>query len=100
MAEAQAVAKLFGTPGPAVTSIKGVTGHGLGAAGAIEAVALALSIGKGLIPPTAGFENLDPEMPAIDVVHGSPRAWTPGPSLSNSLGFGGHNGSILMGPPR
>ncbi|MCB0991417.1 MAG: beta-ketoacyl-ACP synthase II [Acidimicrobiales bacterium] len=100
MAEAQAVAKLFGTPGPAVTSIKGVTGHGLGAAGAIEAVALALSIDKGLIPPTAGFENLDPEMPAIDVVHGSPRAWTPGPSLSNSLGFGGHNGSILMGPPR
>ncbi|MCP3938264.1 MAG: beta-ketoacyl-ACP synthase II [Actinomycetia bacterium] len=99
MAEAESVAKLFGTPGPAVTSIKGVTGHSLGAAGAIEAVALTLSMERRLIPPTSGFETLDPEMPAIDVVHGQAREWTPGPCMSNSLGFGGHNGSLLLAPP-
>ncbi len=98
MAEAHAMAKLFGENGPPITSIKGITGHGLGAAGALEAVALVLSLTHGLIPPTAGFETLDPEMPHIDVVSGEPRSWTPGPALSNSLGFGGHNGSILIGP--
>ena len=44
LAEGQAIAKVFGTPGPAVTSIKGITGHSLGAAGSIEAVALALGL--------------------------------------------------------
>jgi 3-oxoacyl-[acyl-carrier-protein] synthase II len=98
-AEAEALAKVFGLPGPAVTSTKGVTGHALGAAGAIEAVAVLLAIQHRLIPPTAGLENLDPEMPAIDVVTGGPRPWEPGPSLSNSFGFGGHNGTLVIGPP-
>ena len=97
-AEADAISKLFGTPGPAVTSIKGVTGHGLGAAGALEAIAVALSIDRKVIPPTAGFENPDPELPAIDVVHGQPRSWTPGPTISNSFGFGGHNGTVVIAP--
>jgi 3-oxoacyl-[acyl-carrier-protein] synthase II len=97
-AEAEAMNKVFGSPGPAVTSIKGVTGHGLGAAGAMEGLALALTIHKGLIPPTAGFENPDPELPAIDLVHGSAREWVPGPALSNNFGFGGHNGSIVLRP--
>ncbi len=96
-AEAEAITKVFGVPGPPVTSIKGVTGHSLGAAGALEAVALTLSIEHGLIPPTAGFEEPDPEL-RIDVVHGAPRPWTPGPSLSNSFGFGGHNGCLVIGP--
>ena len=52
-AEAQACAHLFGTPGPYVTSIKGVTGHSLGAAGAIEAVSVVESMIRGIIPPTA-----------------------------------------------
>ena len=98
-AEAQAMAKLFGEPGPIVTSIKGVTGHGLGAAGAIEAVSLVLSIDKALVPPTVNFTTLDPELPTIDVVKDVPREWTPGPSLSNNFGFGGHNGTICIGPP-
>ncbi len=93
-AEAEALTKVFGTPGPAVTSIKGITGHSLGAAGSLEAVALALSFARRLIPPTAGLEQLDPDM-QIDVVTGGPRAWTPGPSLSNSFGFGGHNGTLV-----
>lgn len=97
-AEAEAIAKLFGTPGPPVTSIKGITGHSLGAAGALEAVSVVLSIVKGLLPPTAGYENPDPELAPIDIVHGEPRPWEPGPTLSNSFGFGGHNGCLVLGP--
>ena len=97
LAEAQAIAKVFGTPGPPVTSIKGVTGHALGGAGAIEAVATVLTIVKRLIPPTAGYEVPDPEI-ALDIVHGEPRPWEPAPALSNSFGFGGHNGCLLIGP--
>ena len=98
-AEADAIAKIFGTPGPPVTSLKGITGHSLGAAGALEAVATVLSIQKALIPPTAGYETPDPEMAPIDIVTAEPRPWTPGPVLSNSFGFGGHNGCVIFGPP-
>jgi 3-oxoacyl-[acyl-carrier-protein] synthase II len=52
-----------------------------------------------LIPPTAGYENPDPDMPALNLVVGEPRPWTPGPTISNSFGFGGHNGTIVIGPP-
>lgn len=99
-AEAEGIAKLFGTPGPIVTSTKGVTGHSLGAAGALEAVAVLLAMQHGVVPPTDGLEHYDPALPPIDVVQGEPRAWTPGPSLSNSFGFGGHNGTLVLGPPR
>ena len=99
-AEAEALAKLFGTsPGPLVTSIKGVTGHALGAAGALEAVAVVLSIQKEIIPPTAGIEEYDPQLPPIRLVKDKPMRWTPGVSISNSFGFGGHNGTLVMGAP-
>ena len=70
MAEARAMEKVFGIPGPLVTSTKGITGHALGAAGALEAVALALSLHKALIPPTAGYTTPDPEMPPVNLVTG------------------------------
>ena len=98
MAEAQAMAEVFDAPGPLVTSTKGITGHALGAAGALEAVAVVLAIQKGLIPPTAGFSSPDPEMPSINLVTGEPREWTASPAMSNSFGFGGHNGSVIIGP--
>lgn len=97
LAEAEAIEKVFGRPGPPVTSIKGVLGHSLGAAGALEAVASVLTIERRLIPPTAGLEEQDPEI-HLDVVTGSPRPFTPGPVLSNSFGFGGHNGCLVFGP--
>jgi 3-oxoacyl-[acyl-carrier-protein] synthase II len=95
--ESEAIVKVFGLPGPAVTSIKGITGHSLGAAGSLEALALALTIERGLIPPTAGLTEQDPEI-RISVVTGEPRVWTPAPALSNSFGFGGHNGTLVMAP--
>ena len=98
MAEAVAMQAVFGENGPKVTSTKGITGHALGAAGAIEAVAVVMAMQKGLIPPTAGYTTPDPEMPAIDLVTGEPTPWTPGVSMSNSFGFGGHNGSLVIGP--
>jgi 3-oxoacyl-[acyl-carrier-protein] synthase II len=97
LAEAEALEKLFGTPGPVVTSIKGVTGHSLGAAGAIEAACCALTIDRQVIPPTVGLEELDPEM-HLDVVTGSVRPLPAGVVLSNSFGFGGHNGCLVMAP--
>jgi 3-oxoacyl-[acyl-carrier-protein] synthase II len=96
-AEARAINKVFGEPGPPVTSTKGLTGHSLGASGAIEAVASTLTIFHGLIPPTGGLEQLDPEI-LLDVVAGEPRPFTPGPVLSNSFGFGGHNGCLVIVP--
>ncbi|MEC8069415.1 MAG: beta-ketoacyl-[acyl-carrier-protein] synthase family protein [Actinomycetota bacterium] len=99
-AEAEAVAKVFGTDdsGPLVTSTKGITGHALGAAGALEAVAVLLAMQHRKVPPTAGLTERDPELPAINIVEGGPTDWEPGPSLSNSFGFGGHNGTLVLGP--
>lgn len=96
-AEAQAVSAVFGDRSVPVMSGKGVTGHALGAAGALEAAQVMLSIEKRQIPPTAGTTEVDPEM-TIDLVHGAPRDWTPGPAISNNFGFGGHNGSVIIAP--
>ncbi len=98
-AEAQAVEAVFGPNTVPVTSIKGVTGHPLGAAGALEAAAVLLSMQHGVIPPTAGTTNLSEGM-NIDVVLGEPRPWEPGPTISNNFGFGGHNGSVIIGTGR
>lgn len=97
-AEAEAITKVFGVPGPPVTSIKGVTGHSLGAAGAIEAVAAVLTVTRACLPPTVGWTTPDPAI-HIQVVAGEPRPWEPGPVLSNSFGFGGHNGTLVLVPP-
>jgi 3-oxoacyl-[acyl-carrier-protein] synthase II len=96
-AEAQAVTEVFGAGAVPITSGKGVTGHALGAAGALEAAQVLLSIEHKLIPPTAGTKTLDPTL-NIDLVMGAPRPWTPGPAISNNFGFGGHNGSVIIAP--
>ena len=97
-AEAAAITEVFGANGVPVVSTKGVTGHALGAAGALEAAAALLSIRHELIPPTANTTTVDPAM-TIDLVIGNARAWTPGPVMSNNFGFGGHNGSVIIAPP-
>ncbi|HEY4376142.1 MAG TPA: beta-ketoacyl-[acyl-carrier-protein] synthase family protein [Acidimicrobiales bacterium] len=96
-AESDAAVDLFGPDGPALTSTKAVTGHPGAAAGGLEAVALALSIERGLMPPTQWSNDPDPEITA-DIVRGEPRKWDAGYAMSNSLGLGGQNGSVVMGP--
>jgi 3-oxoacyl-[acyl-carrier-protein] synthase II len=95
-AEATAMATVF-PHRPAVTSIKGVTGHALGAAGALEAASILLSFQHKLIPATAGTVHLDDDV-NIDLVMGTAREWKPGPTISNNFGFGGHNGSLIVAP--
>ncbi|MER6079127.1 beta-ketoacyl-[acyl-carrier-protein] synthase family protein [Streptomyces sp. NPDC001833] len=93
--EAQVIAGLFGS-GPAVTATKGVTGHLLGAAGAVEAAFTALSIHQGVIPPIANLAAPETGLPAIDLVRDTPRH-TPVPvAISNSFGFGGHNAVVVL----
>lgn len=95
-AEAIAVKEIFGSNRPAVTSIKGVTGHSLGAAGAVEAAALALSYRHRELPPTMHVSELDSDLD-IDVVL-ELRPWDPAPAVSNSFAFGGHNGTLVFRP--
>jgi 3-oxoacyl-[acyl-carrier-protein] synthase II len=97
-AEAAAITEVFGPSAVPVTSTKGVTGHALGAAGALEAAAVLLSMQHRLIPPTANTNDVPTEFD-LDLVTERPRAWTPGPTVSNNFGFGGHNGSVVIGPP-
>lgn len=93
--EAAAIAAELGPDVP-VTSIKGVTGHALGAAGGIEAVAVALTLRHRSLPPTLGTTAVDPAV-EVDVVL-APRPFAPGPVLSTSFGFGGHNGTLVLVP--
>jgi 3-oxoacyl-[acyl-carrier-protein] synthase II len=96
-AEAEAVVKVFGSA-PPLSSVKGATGHLIGAAGAVEAIASVLAMEAGAVWPTANFTDADPALPPIDVVHGAPRPLDAAPALSNSFGFGGHNASLVLTP--
>ncbi|RJL20548.1 beta-ketoacyl-[acyl-carrier-protein] synthase family protein [Bailinhaonella thermotolerans] len=96
-AEALAISRVFGDHRPPVTATKGVTGHLIGGAGALEAVIATLSARTGLIPPIANYTS-GPEAELVDLVAGSPRQTAPAPVISNSFGFGGHNVSLVITP--
>ncbi|WP_435208789.1 beta-ketoacyl-[acyl-carrier-protein] synthase family protein [Streptomyces sp. bgisy034] len=93
-AEARALRKVLGE-GAAVTSAKGVIGHTLGAAGAIEAALTVLSVERGTVPPTANLQRLDPGI-ELDVVAGSARRQGVEVAVSNSFGFGGQNAVLVV----
>jgi 3-oxoacyl-[acyl-carrier-protein] synthase II len=78
-----------------VSSIKALTGHTLGAAGAIEAVASVLAMRRGVIPPTWNWTAADPECD-IDCVPNEPRPAVLRHVLSNSYAFGGNNSSLVL----
>ena len=78
-----------------ISSTKSVTGHMLGAAGAVEAVASVLALREGLIPPTVGLNEPDPECD-LDYVPNQARQAEVDLVLSNSLGFGGHNACLAF----
>ncbi len=95
LGESVAMSRVFTNGVPPITSIKGHLGHSLSAAGALEGVASVLTLLNQVIPPTAGTTEVDPAI-GLDVVLGSPRKADVEVVLSNSFGFGGHNGSVIF----
>ncbi len=96
--ETLALRAVFGdrTRAPWVSSTKSMTGHMLGAAGAVEAAYCALALAHGVVPPTINLENPDPACD-LDYVPGTARARSLQYVLSNSFGFGGTNVSLVFG---
>ena len=81
--------------GAVVSSTKSMTGHMLGAAGAVEAIAAVIALNTGTIPPTIGYQNPDPDCD-LDVCPNTAKQFDPTLALSTSLGFGGHNACIAL----
>jgi len=96
--ETMAIKEVFGEHAGkiAISSTKSMTGHLLGAAGGIEAIATALAIEHDVVPPTINYEYPDPQCD-LDYVPNKARKIPVQYALSNSLGFGGHNATILLG---
>jgi 3-oxoacyl-[acyl-carrier-protein] synthase II len=97
-AETKAIKDVFGAHAYelAVSSTKSVTGHCLGAAGAIEAMMCVLAIHHGVLPPTINYEHPDPVCD-LDYVPNVAREARVDVALSNAMGLGGHNGCVLVG---
>ena len=95
--ETDAVKAAFGEASKKVmvSSTKSVTGHLLGAAGGLETIICALAIHKGLVPPTMNYTTPDPDCD-LDYVPNQAREFKIRACLNNSLGFGGHNASLLL----
>lgn len=93
--ESQVIRRLWGAAAPPTSSTKSVTGHLLGAAGAVEAVACVLAINRGILPPTINYEQPDPECD-LDYVPNEARKAQIGAALTNSFGFGGQNAILVL----
>jgi len=98
IAETRAIKSLFGEYAYKmnVSSTKSMTGHLLGAAGAVEAIASILAIQNNTVPPTINFEHPDPECD-LNYTFNKPQKKTVNVALSNAFGFGGHNTSVIFG---
>jgi len=99
LSEIAAITKLFGSD-PShlhISATKSMTGHLLGAAGAIEAIACILSIKHGVVPPTINTTTLDPTIPAgVQIITGQAIEKKVKVAMSNTFGFGGHNGIVVF----
>ena len=97
ISETKAIKELFGKQAYQIpiTANKSMVGHMLGAAGGVEAIALAMSLKEGIVPPTINLENPDP-LCDLDYVPAIARQVKMNTGLSNSFGFGGHNAAIVL----
>lgn len=99
LSEIAAIRRVFGENAPHlhISATKSMTGHLLGAAGAIEAIASVKSITENLIPPTINTTNLDPQIPAqLQIVLSAAHQKEVRVAMSNTFGFGGHNGIVVF----
>jgi 3-oxoacyl-[acyl-carrier-protein] synthase II len=99
ISEIQAVSRLFGGKSERliISATKSMTGHLLGAAGAIEAIACLYSIRDRVVPPTINTRELDPAVPkGLNILLGEARDWPVEVAMSNTFGFGGHNGIVVF----
>lgn len=93
--ETAALKLVFGENMPPVSSTKSQMGHLLGAAGAVEGIACVLAIRKGVLPPNINYETPDPECD-VNLVANASREADVAIAMSNSLGFGGHNATLIF----
>jgi 3-oxoacyl-[acyl-carrier-protein] synthase II len=98
LSEAIALSSLEESARLPITAVKGATGHLIAGSGAVEAIVALRSLQTRLVPPVAGFRQIDNEID-LDVVRDVPRAIGSGPALSNSFGFGGMNTALVLGAP-
>ena len=99
IAEPKAIVSLWGKHAYniSINSTKSMTGHLLGAAGAIEAIAAILAVQNDIVPPTINFSEQDPEIDdKLDFTFGKAKKRTVDVALSNTFGFGGHNASLVF----
>ncbi|MBO5843652.1 MAG: beta-ketoacyl-ACP synthase II [Bacteroidales bacterium] len=98
IAEVSAIEKLFGEHAKNINinSTKSMTGHLLGAAGAIEAIATVLAVHNGVVPPTINHFTDDPELPQLNFTFGKAQKREIKGALSNTFGFGGHNACLAF----
>jgi 3-oxoacyl-[acyl-carrier-protein] synthase II len=97
IAETKAIKSVFGDHAyrMSLSSTKSMTGHLLGAAGAVEAVASILAVEHGIVPPTINFQTPDPECD-LDYTFNRPKERPVNVAVSNAFGFGGHNTTLVF----
>jgi 3-oxoacyl-[acyl-carrier-protein] synthase II len=96
--ETAALKRVFGQNVPPVSSTKSMTGHSLGAAGALEALMCVQALDQQVLPPTINLENPDPDCD-LDYVPGCARPAGFDVAMTNSFGFGGHNVTLILRRP-
>ena len=99
VAEVKAIVSVFGEHAYNlnISSTKSMTGHCLGAAGVVEAIACIMSVRKDLVPPTINHFTDDPELdPRLDFTFEKAKKRTVRAALSNTFGFGGHNACVIL----
>ncbi|MFZ9718203.1 MAG: beta-ketoacyl-[acyl-carrier-protein] synthase family protein, partial [Chitinophagaceae bacterium] len=99
IAESKAILGVFGEHAYNlnISSTKSMTGHLLGAAGVVEAIACIMSVVHGVVPPTINHFTDDPELdPRLNFTFNKPQHRTVRAALSNTFGFGGHNASVIV----